>query len=468
MFSSVAGTRRAFKKAVSLGAALLPFNTACDITSTTENANPSVRIEEIVVDGYDPATANVFIHATDPDSKQNRQLSHGDYFLNGTKEGTVPLTGSDERTSFRLPRLSPTEYSLEIIVYDRAGASGTTFEHFTVSSEPRRVTAEVYVNRTHGIERVTEGELCLSDDCAPINSEGIARFDSLSSGGNVVVRIPEHYHQMFMVSLGERRLDKNIINYTNSDYLNGRIPTDTLITKGDNHRIIVFFENSKRWQDPLDDYGAISLQYINHIFQFMHAGDTLNLYVTTASGTVPDSLATKIWNRTKEAVDQANKTYESIPWRDPQTYILQPGMTSIPAHLVEFGEIVIDPNARFITANARLLDEKNPSELGAMWSMLNINHSFGERGVEHYSKHYLLKFLSGIKYFAPAGSNRFTQNPVSKEALLHEVVEEDLIAMRLYSIYSPGTRYLTTAEIEAGLLNNPGGVAFAPSFEQRF
>jgi hypothetical protein len=72
-----------------------------------------------------------------------------------------------------------------------------------------------------------------------------------------------------------------------------------------------------------------------------------------------------------------------------------------------------------------------------------------------------------MKNFAPAGSNRFTQRPVSKEALLHEVVEEDLIAMRLYSMYSAGTFYLTTAEIEAGLLNHPGSVAFAPSFEQR-
>jgi hypothetical protein len=466
MMLRVVRTTHSSRRALAFGAALLPIVAACDITSPSQNNSPSVRIEEIVIDGYDPATATIFIHVTDPDSHNNDQLSHGDYFLNGTHEGTIPLSGSEVRTSFRLPRLSPDAYSLEITVYDRAGSSGSAVESFTVSSEPRRATVEVYVNRIQGIERLTEGELCLSDDCAPINSEGIARFDSLSNSGHVVVKIPEQYHPMFLVSLGDRRSDKNIIDYTNADYLNGRNPIDTLLTKGENYRRLIFFEHSSKWQDILDDHSSRSLQYYNDIFRFMHPGGTLNVYVSTASGMVSDSLANRIWHRTQEAVDHANGTYESIPWRDPQPYILQTGMTSTPVQMVKFGDIALDPHTRYLfRCNAPLLDDRNVFELGAFWCMLDSSHRFGERGVEHFAKYFVLTFLSGILHPAPSESGRFTQEVLSEDSLLHEVVEDDLLAMRLFSMYGPGTRYLSTAEINAGLLSHPRSTASAPTFK---
>ena len=406
---------------------------------------PSIVIEHMVQEGYDPANVRVFFHASARSARQDHQLSRAEYRIDGTLEASFPLSDSEVKSSFVIRRLEPRSYSLELVVYDLAGGTGKAHTSFVVTTAPRRVTAEVYIHRVHGIERMVQGELCLGHDCRPINDQGFARFDSLSGAGPVEVKIPVHFHQEFLISLAKSRLTNNFIDYTNMDFAKGRVPLDTLITAGENERTIIFFEKTDRWQEVINDYSWFTgTGYHSESLRFTYPGDTLRVMTSNAKGSVSDELAAKIFLRAQEAITEANAVYGSIPWKEKHQYIMTTETTMTVPDSANQGEIIIDPNAGIYRWLWRNYDLRNLCNIESMGAGMDHNHAFKDKGVEHFTKYLTLTMLGGIRAFAPARTNRFTQYPSDETALLHPVVEDDILAMRLYSMYSGCTQFLTT------------------------
>jgi len=222
-----------------------------DGTGPGSDQPPTVTIQEVLLEGADHREVKVTGLATD-----DRGLDSLRFSVNGFLQFTRPVFGKESTFEFSAPGQQPGQGSVEVIAFDDGGQSRSATAPFEVLEPSPTIEGKVFLVKGGEMNPATGKLFCVEEVCDEVEADGSVWLEGLQwrSGGFRIHPI-EGANPEFLVVPRKNRLEKNLVNFTNTDARGGRVPLDTALVDGVNERKYIFFaDDPVPIQDIVDNH----------------------------------------------------------------------------------------------------------------------------------------------------------------------------------------------------------------------
>jgi hypothetical protein len=391
-----------------------------DGTGPNGDQPPRLTIQEVLIEGA--ANNDVRVVGTASDDKGLDSLR---FSVNGFHQFTRELLGKAAAFDLTAPGQQAGQGTVELIAFDNGGNSKTQSAPFEILEPSPTIQGEVFLVENGAFNPATGKQFCVEDVCDEVGVDGSVLLEGLPWVGSYEIQFIEGANTEFLVVPSKNRLEKNLVNYINTDARAGRVPLDTALVDGVNERRYIFFaDRPVPVQDIVDNHtGSIHRDY-RFIF-LTEEGDTLIgapgenfkfVYSDRSEATPSDTLLIRFQLRTplptqetidsvhawaRTGINRAQECWEDI-WDEPVRYLFRsvseqgipgsehfghPGLVSLRMNTAEFGY-----------EDVQVWSEDFSSGLDRVrWLWASVNHPGGMP----YLKRYLESTLTAIFIGSP-------------------------------------------------------------------
>lgn len=310
-------------------------------TGPSSDEPPTVTIQEVLLEGADHREVKVTGLATD-----DRGLDSLRFSVNGFHQFTKPVFGKESAFEFSAPGQQVGQGSVEVIAFDDGGQSRTATAPFEIVEPSPTIDGRVFLVTGGEMNPATGKLFCVEEVCDEVEADGSVWLEGLQwkSGGFQIHPI-EGANPEFLVVPRKNRLEKNLVNFTNTDARAGRVPLDTALVDGVNERKYIFFADDPvplqgivdnhtgsvpweslfwTWSDMATD--EILLGLPGQKFKFMWSDvenaaetDTITFVFQARWDDIPQETIDSVEVWSKRGLDRAQECWELI-WDEPVLY----------------------------------------------------------------------------------------------------------------------------------------------------